>query len=257
MDERTRIRRAGAFDRIADAYAQSRPDYPVVAARWLVEPVAGSGDRTRPVRVLDLGAGTGSLTAVLLADGHEVVAVDPSAAMLGRLADAHPTSAVVGRAERIPLRDQSVDAVVVAQAFHWFDHERAVPEIARVLRPGGVASMVWNLRDESVPWVRRLGRIMAAALDPPDPSGPLGLCAAFSPVEQQRFRMWQRLDRAGLVDLARSRSQVALLGPEEHARVLDEVGQLYDAQRGDPIGLALPYDTVCFRAYRTDRAPRE
>jgi hypothetical protein len=110
--------------------------------------------------------------------------------------------------------------------------------------------MVWNQRDESVPWVRRLGRIMGAEPDTPDPSAALGLSGAFLPVETRRFRTWQRLDRGGLLDLATSRSYVAALAPDERDRVLAEVGALYDAHRGDPLGLQLPYETLCFRAFR-------
>jgi hypothetical protein len=110
--------------------------------------------------------------------------------------------------------------------------------------------MVWNLRDETVPWVRRLSRITGSEPDLPPPGAALGLSGLFSPVEQRRFRFWQRLDRQGLVDLVASRSHVARLGPDERRRILADVGALYDANRGDTLGLQMPYETVCFRARR-------
>ncbi len=241
VDER-RAEHATAFGGVADAYARSRPSYPEEAVRWMVG--------TAPGRILDLAAGTGRLTERLLADGHRVLAVDPAVPMLAHLTDRLDTPAVAGAAEQIPVRDRVFDAVVVAQAFHWFDHERAVPEIHRVLKPGGVVAAVWNLRDETVPWVRRLGRVIGSEPRTPDPGGALGLYG-FGAVQSRQFRMWQRLDRDGLLDLVSSRSYVSVLGADERARVLADAGALYDSQRGDPLGLSLPYHTHCFRAVRS------
>jgi SAM-dependent methyltransferase len=150
----------------------------------------------------------------------------------------------------VPVRDAVFDGVVAGQAFSWFDHDEAVAEAARVLRPGGVVAMAWNQRDESVPWVRRLGHVMGAEPDAPDPGAALGLSGAFRPVEFRRFRTWQRLDRQGLLDLAASHPSVATSGPGEREQVLADVGALYDANRGDTLGLQLPYETLCFRAAR-------
>jgi SAM-dependent methyltransferase len=147
--------RRTSFGSVAADYAALRPGYPADAVAFLLGP--------RPLRVLDLGAGTGLLTEVLLAAGHEVVAVDPSPEMLAQLGARLPqVSVVVGGAERIPLPDRAVDAVVAGQAAHWFDPERAAPELRRVLRPGGVVGLVWNTRDERVAWVRVLGDALAA-----------------------------------------------------------------------------------------------
>src|SRR4051812_49104988 len=119
-----------SFGGVADAYDHGRPTYPREAAAWLV----GS----EFAHLLELGAGTGKLTEQLLALRHRVLATDPLEEMLRRLRARLPAvRAVVGSAERIPMRARSVDVVVAAQAFHWFDPERALPEIARVLRPGG------------------------------------------------------------------------------------------------------------------------
>jgi SAM-dependent methyltransferase len=146
--------RRTSFGSVAAQYAALRPSYPDDAVRFLLGDV--------PRRVLDLGAGTGLLTERLVAAGHEVVAVDPSAEMLAELSARLPDVEVqVGSAERIPLPDGDVDAVVAGQAAHWFDPARAAPEIRRVLRPGGVVGLVWNARDESVPWVGALGELLA------------------------------------------------------------------------------------------------
>ena len=127
-------RRSSSFGAAARAYAEHRPDYAADAIAWCL---AGAD---RPVAdVLDLGAGTGVLTTSLVATGLSVTAVEPDPEMLAELRGRLPgVRAVVGRAEAVPLPDDSVDAVLVGTAFHWFDTDRALPEIARVLRPGGV-----------------------------------------------------------------------------------------------------------------------
>jgi ubiquinone/menaquinone biosynthesis C-methylase UbiE len=144
---------ARAFGSVADAYDRGRPGYPAEAAAWLV------GDE--PITVLEIGAGTGKLTEALVELGHEVHATDPDDAMLARLRARLPdVPTSVASAERLPAADASYDVVVAGQAFHWFDHDVALPEIARVLRPGGQLALVWNQRDEQIPWVRKLGRII-------------------------------------------------------------------------------------------------
>ena len=111
--------------------------------------------------VLELGAGTGKLTAQLVELGHDVVATDPDKAMLDRLVRNLPeVRTIEAHAEELPVGDRAFDAVVAAQAFHWFDLDRALPEMARVLKPGGRIGLAWNQRDESIPWVRRLGKII-------------------------------------------------------------------------------------------------
>ena len=155
-------RRAASFGAVASAYATHRPDYPAAAIRWALEPVVRSS--RHQVRVLDLGAGTGKLTAQLAGltlDGGQpsVVAVEPDPHMLAELHRQLPgVTAAAGRAEAIPLPDQSVDAVLAGQAAHWFDLDRAMPEIARVLTPGGVFAGLWNTDDDRVDWVAGLHR---------------------------------------------------------------------------------------------------
>ena len=245
MDERQRIEHGRSFAAVADAYDRARPTYPDGAVRFMV------GET--PCRVLDLGAGTGALTRPLLAAGHAVLAADPLPSMLAHLKRRSGSPAlrvVAAAAERLPVRTAAVDAVTIGQAFHWFDQDRAVPELARVLRSGGVLSMVWNMRDESIPWVRRLGKIIGSEMSVPDPSGTLGLSGSFGPVTWQRFRMYQPVDRNGLLDLVRSRSYIAVLDDAEREDVLSRVGELYDQDRGDAMGLQMPYVTHCVRAER-------
>ncbi|HYF71893.1 MAG TPA: class I SAM-dependent methyltransferase, partial [Nocardioides sp.] len=142
-----------SFGDVAAAYDRARPTYPRESVAWL----AGE----QPTTVLELGAGTGKLTSVLVDLGHDVHATDPDEQMLAVLRERLPdVRTSVAGAEELPVPDASYDVVVVAQAFHWFDHERALPEIARVLKPGGRLAVVWNARDERIPWVRRLGALI-------------------------------------------------------------------------------------------------
>ena len=155
MDERKRAN-AASFGRAAAAYERGRPAYPPEAVDWLLPPGAR--------QVVDLGAGIGKLTGMLTARGLEVSAVEPSDGMRAQLVAALPqVPALSGTGERIPLPDNSSDCILVAQAWHWVDEDVALPEVARVLRPGGRLGLVWNLRDESVGWVAQLGEILRPA----------------------------------------------------------------------------------------------
>jgi SAM-dependent methyltransferase len=178
--------RARSFGAAAAAYARHRPGYPQDAVDWALQPLDG---RPGP-QLLDLGAGTGKLTAALLARGR-VIAVDPDPAMLAELRDRHPaTEAREGSAEEVPLPDAAVDAVLVGQAFHWFDPERAMPEIARVLRPGGVLAALWNGDDARVEWVRGMheaGRWESYVVRAPDEVPQLPTHPAFAPAEYALF----------------------------------------------------------------------
>jgi SAM-dependent methyltransferase len=203
--------------------------------------------------VVELAAGTGKLTARLVDAGHRVIAIEPAPQMITRLArqapDAIPMQAV---AERIPLADSCADAVVVAQAFHWFDSEAALAEIARILRPGGTLGLVWNYRDESVPWVRQLSNLLAAAerLEAHQAEELISMLEwsrLFTPPEYAGFRLWQKLDRDGLVHLVASRSYVSTLPAAERQEVLIRVGQLYDMTARQPDGLVMPYISTCYR----------
>lgn len=141
---------AKGFEGASGQYERGRPDYPAALGLWLQDELGLGRDKT----VLDLGAGTGKFTKLLLQTGATVTAVEPVAAMRDRLAAKLPNVRVLaGTAEAIPLTEDSVDLVVCAQAFHWFANRQALQEIHRVLRPGGELLMVWNVRDETVDWV--------------------------------------------------------------------------------------------------------
>lgn len=239
-DDQTR-RQAESFGSVAEAYDRARPSYPEDAVRWLtgVEPQA----------VVELGAGTGLFTEQLVGAGHTVLATDPSAAMLARLRTRVPKAqAVVATAEHIPAASRSADLVACAQSFHWFDHEVALREIARVLRPGGQIALVWNVRDEGVPWVRKLTRLLGSEGADQDLTKPLRETPYFGWVEESTHRMWQNHTRATLLDLIRSRSYVATLGEAEREDLLADVGDLYDDYGRGHDGMLLPYITHCYRA---------
>ncbi|GIE98679.1 class I SAM-dependent methyltransferase [Paractinoplanes rishiriensis] len=229
---------AKSFGPVAATYDRGRPGYPAAALDWLLP----EGRR----RVVDLGAGTGKLSRSLWARGLAVTAVDPSPEMLAVLSSAVPAAtAVVGSAESIPLPDASADAVLVAQAWHWVDPVRAVPEVARVLAPGGRLGLLWNIRDETCDWVRRLGEIIGS-----EPREETVVGAPFGAVSTARFAWTSTLGAETLMDLVASRSGVILLPPDEKAAVLGEVRRLV-ATHPQLVGrteFSLPYVTECVRA---------
>jgi len=237
---------ARSFGSVAEAYDRGRPSYPREAAAWLVG--------TQPVTVLELGAGTGKLTEELVALGHDVHATDPDPEMLGLLGRHLPdVRTSVASAEDIPLPDRSVDVVACAQAFHWFDLDRALPEIARVLKPRGRLALVWNQRDERIPWVRRLGRLIGTQDQLREPAEPLVQSALFGFVEDARFRFWQTVDRESIQDLVLSRSNVAILDQAGREAKLAEVLAFYDDYGRGMDGMQLPYEALCFRAVVVDQ----
>jgi SAM-dependent methyltransferase len=141
----------------AATYVEGRPDYPPEIENWLICDLGLSEGKT----ALDLAAGTGKFSPRLLATGATVIAVDPVQAMLDQLIRQYPQiDARIGSAQHIPLGDASLDAVVCAQSFHWFSTAEALQEIRRVLKPGGSLGLVWNVRDDTVPWVAALTPIM-------------------------------------------------------------------------------------------------
>ncbi|MFL5960632.1 MAG: class I SAM-dependent methyltransferase [Gaiellaceae bacterium] len=155
-----RAARSRSFETVAADYERYRPDYPEEALRWAAERIGLEPG----ARVLDVGAGTGKLTRGLVALGFEVVAVEPGAPMLEQLRAAVPEAeALVGPAEAIPLPAASVEAAFAGQAFHWFERERAVPELHRVIRDGGGLALLWNWWDERDPLQAELGRLIGYA----------------------------------------------------------------------------------------------
>ena len=243
--------RAQAFASVAAEYERGRPGYPPEAIAWLL------GDT--PLDVVDLGAGTGKLTGALLSAGHRVIAVEPLAAMREILGAALPAALVVGAtAEDTGLSAQCADAVVAGAAFHWFDVARVLPEIDRLLRRPGVLGLLGNGFDRSVAWVASLGEILGnSRLGRPGhwPSEQ-ELGRRFAAVDEREFPHRQRVDPDSLLDLARSRSNVASLPGAERQALLERISALWRDEpelRGRTSAL-LPWRTRVRRC-RDRRAP--
>ena len=237
---------AESFDAAAEAYARSRPGYPSESIDWLLDGISGT--------VVDLGAGTGLLTRSLVDRVDTVIAVEPSDNMRDQLSKAMPVvRAVRGTGESMTLDDASADAVLVAQAWHWVDVPVASAEVARVLRPGGRLGLIWNLRDESVPWVKLFSDIM----DGQDAAGWAGSIRAldpavgpeFGPIESHTTTWTQTLTVDGLVDLLSSRSYIITMSDDKRRQVLDDVRDLANDVAVDGT-VELPYRTFSFRAPR-------
>lgn len=199
--------------------------------------------------MLDLAAGTGKLTRQIVPTGADVVAVEPVDGMRRKLAESLPdVEALAGTAEAIPLGDASVDAVLCAQAFHWFDADHALAEIHRVLRPGGGLGLIWNVRDEVVEWERRLSELLSRY----DARRPRFLREAawrevferttlFTPLEERQFRHTQEGDAETMVARVASISFVAGLPEAERVSFLGEVRRLVE-----------PHEAPLVMHYRTE-----
>ncbi|GAB0103676.1 class I SAM-dependent methyltransferase [Nocardia sp. JMUB6875] len=224
-----RDRRARSFGAAAAAYDAHRPDYPLAGLRWALEPL-GSTD----VRVLDLGAGTGKLTGVAVAAGARVTAVEPDEGMRAVLRERHPrVPALTGTAESIPLPDNSMDAIVAGQAFHWFDLPRSFPEFARVLRPGGVLAAFWNDHDDSVEWVAAFDRLRqsSASFPPANPEPDLPTHPLFTSFTKSVFAHSQSRTAESLTATIATHSHALVIPESEREAIL---GRLTDFLRSRP-----------------------
>jgi SAM-dependent methyltransferase len=246
------------FDAAGDAYERARPSYPPDAVAWLVENLAIDASTL----VCDLAAGTGKLTRLLAPTGALLIAVEPVEGMSRHLRATQPDVPVVAStAEALPFAGAVLDAVTVAQAFHWFDADRAFAELARVLRPDGRVGLIWNARDRSVPWVDVLWSVM----DRVEKKAPwrdherwsdsaLGERAGFGPLNVAEFRHEQHLTPDDVIERFASVSHVAVLEPTEQEAVLDEVRTIL-ATHPETKGrtqLAIPYRVD---AYWCERLP--
>ncbi|MFB7251917.1 class I SAM-dependent methyltransferase [Microbacterium sp. NPDC056234] len=241
--------RATSFGAQARSYELARPEYPFEAVAWMLEGLPSGSHR-----VADVGAGTGKLTRVLTkAPDAEVVAIDPDAQMLSALRQSVPgVPTFIGTAESLPLPDASVDAVVLAQAWHWVEPIAGSAEVGRVLRPGGVLGLIWNIRDERTSWVRRLTTIMhgSAAEQMISGDGPM-VGAPFGALVSQEWEWTRPMTRAQVHDLASSRSYVITASDDERSRIRHEMDQLFDdlGLHGDDV-IDVPYVTRAYRAVR-------
>jgi SAM-dependent methyltransferase len=230
---------AAGFGSAADVYERARPSYPAEAIDWLLTRTGvGLGDT-----IVDLGAGTGKLTRLLEPSGARVVAVEPIPEMraligVGEVMD--------GTAESIPLDDASASLVTAAQAFHWFDLDRALPEIHRVLRPGGHVALVWNMRDLDDPVQRGVEELLAGhrgrltAQREGRWRAPFAASPLFGDIESAEFRYEQLFTADDLVARVSSTSFVAALDEEERRPLLADVRALV-AGREEPF--PFPYVT--------------
>ena len=240
------------FGAHADAYERARPAWPEEAARWLVPEDAEL--------VVELGAGTGKLTRAVAALGVRVVAVEPDPRMLAVLRGLE-LEGVEGAAEAIPFGDGAADAVVAGSSVHWFELDRALPEIHRVLRPGGRFGFGWNHRDDRHPTIARMGGAVYAAQsrtrsprwrsrDWPDELTATGL---FRSVEHALFEHVHELPREALRDHLMSYSGVAALSEDERRRVIAAVAGVLDSDDSlnDGVRLRLPFVVSAYRAERS------
>jgi SAM-dependent methyltransferase len=215
---------AAGFARAADAYERARPSYPEEAVAWMAERCRLGAGST----VVDVGAGTGKLTRLLPPTGAYVVAIEPVAEMRAKL-DGLGVKALDGTAEALPLADAFADVVTVAQAFHWFDHERALPELHRVLRPGGHLVLFWNNRDLSDPVQAAVEDILAPLRGSVTNQlggtwrDPLARSPLFGPAETREFDYVQRFTADDLRDRVSSTSFVASMPPDERESLLERV----------------------------------
>ena len=232
------------FGEAVAAYERGRPEYPAAIVDWLLE--------FEPERVVDLGAGTGKLTRALVDRVGTVIAVEPDAAMRGAFSERLPgTSVLAGTGEDIPLRDGYADAVVVGQAWHWVDPRSAVPEVARVLRSGGMLGLVWNDRDEADPWVRELSALLLEFGTSPDADYDPEVGPPFRELETTDVRWTHDVTVDVVVDMIMSRSYVIALPERRRSELADRVrGLAIDGT--DPVTGLVPvrYVTRGYRAVR-------
>jgi len=250
MAEPSRALRALSFGSVADDYDRFRPGPSADVLQWLLPDGAA--------HVVDMGAGTGALTRLLVERVADVTAVEPDPQMRRVLALRAPRATIVaGSAEALPVADGSQDAVVGASMWHWVDPQRAVPEIARVLRPGGRLGVLWTHADRRVPWVAELwDRLRAGHAPRPRgeriPEVPVGL--GLGPVEGPYDATYLRaMTRDDLIGVSGTYSGSIVLDEDERRARLDALARSLDADErfADGAAIDVPIRTMAWRATRS------
>ena len=239
---------AEGFQAESEAYERGRPEYPTDAVDHLIRELKITSQSV----VVDLGAGTGKLTKMLTQRGVNVIAIEPVEGMRKKLKQVLPDIEMIdGTAEKIPLQSESVDAVVVAQAFHWFDGDKAIPEIHRILKPNGKLGLIWNARDETTPWVAQLSEI----LDEYENGAPryksgnwkkaFDQMKLFKPFQENHFKYLQQGDLNLILDRVGSISFIASLPSDEKNHVLQRISELVKKEmyQSKSSIVTLPYRT--------------
>jgi SAM-dependent methyltransferase len=248
-----------SFGAAAAEYARHRPRYAEAAIRWCLQPA-----RTDRPRVADIGAGTGILTSALHQLGADVVAVEPDPQMLTELRrHVCDVPVVPGTAEAIPLEDGSVDAVLAGQAMHWFEMDRALPEIARVLRPGGILAGLWNIQDDQTAWVAEFARLSEqqgpltmTRWKAGFPASPHGATLAaggdlFEPAEEGYFENPRTQTADSLLATLGTHSHLLVMPEPERTAFLDRVSGFLHSNPATSNGeFTLPLITAAVRAIR-------
>jgi SAM-dependent methyltransferase len=249
-----RQQRAMSFGSIAENYDGLRPQPPQQAVKWLVPPGCGVA--------VDVGAGTGLFTRALVGNVTQIIAVEPDPRMREVLTARSPGVGVVeGSGESIPLPDASADAVFVSSAWHWMDHERAVPEIGRVLRDGGRLGLIWTSRDREVGWVRDLDRLPGDETSEAEKADRarrrldvvLPLPAMFRNFARETFRFTRTMTIDDAVAMLGTYSRVIVASPDDRARRLDGARAALEARFPGADAVDVPMQARCWRADRIAR----
>jgi SAM-dependent methyltransferase len=243
-----------SFGSIAEDYDGLRPQAPQEAVGWLVPPGCEV--------VVDVGAGTGLFTRTLVDKAAQVIAVEPDARMRKVLAERSPgVRALEGRGESIPLPDAAADAVFVSSAWHWMDHDRAIPEIGRVLRDGGRLGLIWTSRDREVDWVRDLGRLPSQDLeevqtadrfrqrlhfDLPEPQ-------IFHNIAREVFRFVRTMTVEDAVAMLGTYSRAIIASPNDRAQTFADARAALEARFPGADTVDIPMRAWCWRADRIAR----